>query len=87
MKVFSLKSFLLYGTYLIKLLFLGVHSLARWTECSEGGRFPVGPRPDLHLVAVAEAFDELTQSTQADSKALMTALQGTRIQRSITVLY
>lgn len=73
--------------YLIKLLFLGVHSLACGAERGESGRFPIGPWLDLHLIAVAEALDELTQRTQADGKALMTALQGTRIERSIIVLY
>jgi hypothetical protein len=69
------------------LLFLIVYSLAGGAKRGESGRFSVGPWLDLHFVAVAEALDELTQSAQADGKALMTALQGTRIERSVVMLH
>ena len=72
--------------YLIKLLLLGIYSLACGAKRGESGGFPVSPRLDLHLIAVAEALDELTQRAQADSKALVTALQGTGVQWSIVVL-
>ena len=72
--------------YLIKILLFGVYSLAHGAKWGESGGFPVGPRLDLYLVAVAEAADELTQCAQANGETLVTALQGTGIEGSIVVL-
>lgn len=72
--------------YLIKLLLLGIYSLACGAKRGESGGFPVSPRLDLYLIAVAKALNELAQCAQADGEALVTALQGTRIERSIIVL-